>query len=1581
MQYKLNSVIWGGLSPDLLSKIATYPELCQEAARVLESMYCASLPREMHARDLVDKEISRFYNSSLNFGKRKRSVKAMMIPPCPLKDRDNFEEFSQMSILRCGIHTHCMTCHKPPKGITGCRLCRPAGMKSSTSPVELVDITATEDGEERLQTKRQKTEITYEVIPQEEMMQFPTKHSESEIEVPDSRMIVWEIKRPVLSGLPVPASDDSVNSIDDHEEEKKCETTEESEALNGIEYDEKEKMWYINSLEKAMLGQVKDNYISGDDKGMYPPPDTVHRENFFCYDPPADGNCLFKSCCYSADKQNIASFKDYPTEGALRNGSMEYLLMNRKKREGDFTWEELAILQKSDVARQLDHISPAPNKEITTLEDYVQVMRVDTPNLCCWGDNLETRLIANMASVNIAVYSDSDNEERNCSVLSLRDFIEVDASFPTIFLLYTNMCTHYKAMIPNQKMSKKISSLQREIVEQLVLELKGLKLEDLKNLYHNVSKSLIERNGLVADFNILLTALMCCNTNSLFLGSKEQSQGALFYIGPYICKNAVQIIDSFDILLEAQEYAQKYPSSAEDSSSDKRFVQHVLTRVLNKMNSLMEISDTQAAVALLGMDAGMCSDIFVSYDANSYMSFVLNDIKYGEYGTDEAGEEDCRSFDNDDDNDSIGSFIVSTDDEGSLELVHNNGETSDEEQQSEDEFMLDENGKSEADCPFEISGFEGFDLHGKGYCPIYTVDDGKRLEAIPNPLLYRYRGRDLRMLSRYEYRTQVRIVKNSQDNEDTTPSDSSKATKGRTKAKAFQFAEGFELQPSHVQMLRVKLCTMKLYSNPPPFPGKQPEDVESSEYKKWKKKADKFGAYFLVLFRPEEDLYEKNQKNNYKYNWNAFVQFQHKLKNGSYFEQMRYRTMQGYMFGWRTNYRNRAILSHYRGRNRTIWSEEEKNEFNGIYGNNYHSKNKAYYDEDGSDDDDENNFISFTQLSSKQELNIMKNVSYSDDLVNFLRNVTRSFDEEGGRKNASSSYCEDRTDNPQTIVRPPNRRFASEILDDSMNNEIAEELETNTNENNNNMHRNTPQEEDVKVKSFLEKNKLSNDKSLAISVLVEHFKMLNNGAQDDYNAPVLVITGGPGVGKSFLVDVLDGVSKIMNAGQQLRMALYGVAAINIDGTSMHALMDIPIEFNKSNQQKIKPWNEDKLRNFKRLYDLDRISVIVVDEISTVKPFVLGYLNARLQEACCSDKPFGGKAIIMLGDFDQLPPAGGCTIPEVAMQIEREKYFKCGGLRRLAFGKKEYEITSVVSQGVEQFTRATLINLTEQHRSEDQEHTELLNRMSAGDSIGPEDLRNYKILCKEDKDFEFATILTPGNRERHEFNKIQSNRWAMKHGTNVIKWPKRERRWNAKPRNPIHVKRAKEQESCFWELFVAGACAYLTFNLNVGKGLGNGVPVRYDSISFTDKERQIDFENQLNGSSPGEEITLTAPPDFVNVELFPDLDGDSNNAKRKNAEKRKNWKYGSMTNDGRVVIPIEISNKKHIKWKKSYIRGGGGYRFRPSYVELADYFPIEPGFSVTIHKAQVRIKYLSNGVDAANIIAVKLLNVLCGLFNI
>ena len=63
-----------------------------------------------------------------------------------------------------------------------------------------------------------------------------------------------------------------------------------------------------------------------------------------------------------------------------------------------------------------------------------------------------------------------------------------------------------------------------------------MKFKDLRSLYNSVSLALPDRNGYVVDHNKLLAALMGSNTNALFLGSREQSKGALFYIGLYINK-------------------------------------------------------------------------------------------------------------------------------------------------------------------------------------------------------------------------------------------------------------------------------------------------------------------------------------------------------------------------------------------------------------------------------------------------------------------------------------------------------------------------------------------------------------------------------------------------------------------------------------------------------------------------------------------------------------------------------------------------------------------------------------------------------------------------------------------------------------------------------------------------------------------------------------------------------------------------------------------------------------------------------------------------------------------------------------
>ena len=117
-----------------------------------------------------------------------------------------------------------------------------------------------------------------------------------------------------------------------------------------------------------------------------------------------------------------------------------------------------------------------------------------------------------------------------------------------------------------------------------------------------------------------------------------------------MCKNLVEIIDAFDLLLEAQDYAEKYPSKAEDSPTNKRFVQFVMTRLLNKMNSLMEVSDTQAAAALLGMNAGICSEIFRVFDTEIHIKFIQDEV----FGTNkDSGAISLGELDNESDEEHI----------------------------------------------------------------------------------------------------------------------------------------------------------------------------------------------------------------------------------------------------------------------------------------------------------------------------------------------------------------------------------------------------------------------------------------------------------------------------------------------------------------------------------------------------------------------------------------------------------------------------------------------------------------------------------------------------------------------------------------------------------------------------------------------------------------------------------------------------------------------------------------------------------------------------------------------------------------
>ena len=129
-------------------------------------------------------------------------------------------------------------------------------------------------------------------------------------------------------------------------------------------------------------------------------------------------------------------------------------------------------------------------------------------------------------------------------------------------------------------------------------------------------------------------------------------------------KNQVDLCDSFDLLVEASEHEMKYPSTAEDSSSTTRRVQYILTRVLNKLNNLIEVSDTQAVAGLVRFDAGQCSDIFWVYDSKSIENYML-DEKCPNKETDQVSvRSDEGSLS---ENDSLKEFVVDGGEDDNLE--------------------------------------------------------------------------------------------------------------------------------------------------------------------------------------------------------------------------------------------------------------------------------------------------------------------------------------------------------------------------------------------------------------------------------------------------------------------------------------------------------------------------------------------------------------------------------------------------------------------------------------------------------------------------------------------------------------------------------------------------------------------------------------------------------------------------------------------------------------------------------------------------------------------------------------------------
>ncbi|MEM5793068.1 MAG: AAA family ATPase [Candidatus Aenigmatarchaeota archaeon] len=184
------------------------------------------------------------------------------------------------------------------------------------------------------------------------------------------------------------------------------------------------------------------------------------------------------------------------------------------------------------------------------------------------------------------------------------------------------------------------------------------------------------------------------------------------------------------------------------------------------------------------------------------------------------------------------------------------------------------------------------------------------------------------------------------------------------------------------------------------------------------------------------------------------------------------------------------------------------------------------------------------------------------------------------------------------------------------------------------------------------------------------------------------ITGRAGTGKSTLLNYFRERTK----KKAVVLAPTGVAAINVNGQTIHSFFRLKPDVNLNSIKKLKGGERELYR---------KLECIVIDEISMVRADLLDCVDKFLRLNRDIDKPFGGIQMIFFGDLYQLPP--------VVRGKEKEAFKK--------YYKSQYFFDSKVFKNFE----IEFVELEKIYRQTDQKFIELLNSIR-NNTISEEQLK-------------------------------------------------------------------------------------------------------------------------------------------------------------------------------------------------------------------------------------------------------------------
>ena len=231
------------------------------------------------------------------------------------------------------------------------------------------------------------------------------------------------------------------------------------------------------------------------------------------------------------------------------------------------------------------------------------------------------------------------------------------------------------------------------------------------------------------------------------------------------------------------------------------------------------------------------------------------------------------------------------------------------------------------------------------------------------------------------------------------------------------------------------------------------------------------------------------------------------------------------------------------------------------------------------------------------------------------------------------------------------------------------------------------------------------------------------GTQDN-----MLVTDKAGTGKSFLLHALLECSE----GKTLPMAPTGVAALNINGVTIHSALG----FHNLEGIDVDDISRSTLRLKKEKQSvLLAASRIVIDESSMIRSDTFEKMDRILQVICKNGRPFGGKQIILFGDIFQLPPV-------VKGDEEFELIERFGGVHFFeAFSYKQGHFA--------------FVELSTNHRQEDDRpFFEILNRVRSGQASESDiDALNQRVI-RGDEPAESGTVrLFPKKKDAESFNNL------------------------------------------------------------------------------------------------------------------------------------------------------------------------------------------------------------------------------------